>query len=74
FDYLENAASSVGDGEIRLADAFIDMQKHRDIYGLEVKGIRYDTGSKTGYLKASIAYALKHDDLRDEVLDFIKTL
>lgn len=74
FDYLENAASSVWDGEIRLADAFIDMQKHRDIYWLEVKGIRYDTGSKTGYLKASIAYALKHDDLRDEVLDFIKTL
>jgi len=74
FDYLENAASSVWDGEIRLADAFIDMQKHRDIYWLEVKGIRYDTGSKTGYLKASITYALKHDDLRDEVLDFIKTL
>ena len=74
FDYLENAASSVWDGEIRLADAFIDMQKHRDIYWLEVKGIRYDTGSKTGYLKASIAYALKYDDLRDEVLDFIKTL
>ncbi len=74
FKYLENAASSVWDGEIRLADAFIDMQKNRDIYGLQVQGTRYDTWSKTGYLKASIAYALKHDDLRDEVLDFIKTL
>lgn len=74
FDYLENASSSVGDGEIRLADAFIDMQQHRDIYGLEVEWIRYDTGSKTGYLKASLAYALKHDDLRDEMLDFIKDI
>jgi len=74
FKYLENAASSVWDGEIRLADAFIDMQKDTDIYGLEVQWVRYDTGSKTGYLKASIAYALKHDDLRDEMLEFIKTL
>lgn len=74
FWYLENAASSVWDGEIRLADAFISMQKHRDIYGLEVQGVRYDTWSKTWYLKASLAYALKHDDLRDEMLSFIKTL
>jgi len=74
FEYLENAASSVWDGEIRLADAFIDMQKHKDIYGLQVQGTRYDTWAKTWYLKASIAYALKHDDLRDEILEFIKTL
>ena len=74
FDYLENAASHTWDGEIRLADAFIDMQKNRDIYGLEVQGVRYDTWAKTGYLKASIAYALKHDDLRDEVLEFMRSI
>lgn len=74
FSYLENAKSSLWDGEIRLADAFIDMQKDRDIYGLQVKWIRYDTWAKTWYLKASIAYALKQDDLRDEILDFIKDI
>lgn len=74
FEYLENAASSVWDGEIRLADAFIDMQKQSDIYGLDIEGTRYDTGSKMWYLKASIAYALKHDDLRDEILEFVKNL
>lgn len=74
FWYLDNAKSSVWDGEIRLADAFIAMQKNHDIYWLELEWIRYDTWSKTWYLKASIAYALKHDDLRDEVLDFIQTL
>lgn len=74
FGYLENASSSIWDGEIRLADAFISMQKDQDIYGLEVEWIRYDTWSKTWYLKASITYALKHDDLRDELLAFIKTL
>lgn len=74
FSYLENAQSSVWDGEIRLADAFISLQKHRVIYGLEVDGTRYDAGSKIWYLKASIAYGLKHHDLKDEILDFIKTL
>ncbi len=74
FSYLENAKSSVWDGEIRLADAFIAMQNDRDIYGLEVKWIRYDAGSKIWYLKASIGYALKRDDLKDDLVDFIKTL
>jgi UTP--glucose-1-phosphate uridylyltransferase len=54
FTYLENAESSVGDGEIRLADGLIEIQKSSDIYGLEVEGTRYDTGSKIGYLKACI--------------------
>ena len=74
FDYLEKASSSVGDGEIRLADALIDMKKDRDIYGLEVQWTRYDTGSKIGYLKASIAYAMKHDDIREELQTFIKNI
>lgn len=71
FDYLQNAKSHSWDQEIRLADAFIAMQKHRDIYGYEVEGTRYDTWSKIGYLKASLAYALKQDDLRDDILDFM---
>ncbi len=72
FNYLENTRSSVWDGEIRLADAFIDMQKNSDIYGFEVKGTRYDTGSKVGYLKACIAYAMKDPKLRGEIQEFIK--
>jgi len=74
FQYLENAKSSVGDGEIRLADAFVEMQKNRDIYGLEVEGVRYDTGSHIWYLKACINYAMKRDYLRDDLQDFIKQL
>lgn len=74
FGYLENAKSSVGDGEIRLADAFIAMQKDRDIYGLQVQGTRYDTGSKIGYLKSCIAYAMKDEELKKELKDFLRTL
>ncbi len=74
FNYLENAKSFVWDGEIRLADAFIAMQKERDIYGLEVEWIRYDAGSKVGYLKACIAYAIKDDELKDEILEFMNKI
>lgn len=74
FEYLENAKSNSGDGEIRLADAFIDMLADRDIYGLEVEGTRYDTGSKIGYLKACIAYAMKDEDLAEELQEFLKGL
>lgn len=74
FDYLENASSSVWDGEIRLADAFISMLENRDIYGLEVEGIRYDTGSKIGYLKACIAFAMKDEELSWELQEFLKDI
>lgn len=74
FGYLENAKSSVWDGEIRLADAFIAMQRNRDIYGLQVQGTRYDTWSKIGYLKACIAYAMKDEKLKEELTDFLRNL
>ncbi len=74
FTYLENAKSSVWDGEIRLADAFIAMQKDRDIYGLQVEWTRYDAGSKVWYLKACIAYAMKDKTIANEMQDFLKTI
>jgi len=74
FDYLEKAESGKNDGEIRLADAFELMRKQKDIYGLNIKWTRYDTGSKIGFLKAVVAYALKRDDLKDEFIDYIKSL
>jgi UTP--glucose-1-phosphate uridylyltransferase len=50
------------------------MQKDRDIYGLQVQGTRYDAGSKIGYLKACIAYAMKDPELKNEIQDFIKNI
>jgi UTP--glucose-1-phosphate uridylyltransferase len=72
FEYLEKAESSVWDGEIRLADAFIEKNKTSDIYALQVQGARYDTGSKAWYLKACIAYAMKDEALGKEMKEFMK--
>ncbi len=73
FSYLENAESSVWDGEIRLADAFIDMLKHDDIYAHSVEWTRYDTGSKVWYLKACLAYSMKDPEVAAEMKDFLKS-
>ncbi len=74
FWYLENAESSLWDGEIRLADAFIAMQQNQDIYALEVEGTRYDTGNQLGYLKACIAYAMKDPDIAQELREFLRKI
>ena len=74
FHHLELAKSSVWDGEIRLADAFISMLADSEIYAHIVKWTRYDTGSKVWYLKACIAYGLKDDEIQEELRDFLKNI
>ena len=71
FDYLLQIPS--GSDEIRLANAFELMLKKRDIYGLAVEGERYDTGSKLGFLKATVDYALKREDIGREFAEFLKS-
>lgn len=60
-------------GEIQLTDAI--AQEARDggkVYGYSFEGQRYDCGSKAGYLKATVAFALEREDLKEELGDFLK--
>jgi UTP--glucose-1-phosphate uridylyltransferase len=50
------------------------MRQDKDIYGHAVEWERYDTGSKIGFLKATVAYALQREELKEEFTDFIKSL
>jgi UTP--glucose-1-phosphate uridylyltransferase len=50
------------------------MRQEKDIYGVNIVWDRYDSGSKIGFLKATVAYALKHDEVWEEFKDFIKKL
>ena len=74
FKYLEEAESQRATGEIRLADAFELMRQKQDIYGLEIQGKRYDTGSKIWFLEATVNFALKHDEVKDDFIKLIKSL
>lgn len=73
FEYIKKSSASVGDGEIRLADGMIERLKdNKPLYALKFKGTWYSTGHKLDYLKATVAYALKHKDHGHEFRKFLK--
>jgi UTP--glucose-1-phosphate uridylyltransferase len=54
-------------GEIQLTDAMIGLAKTQKFYGVEFEGERHDCGSKAGFLRANIAFAMQRPDLRDDL-------
>ncbi|MCF6249553.1 MAG: UTP--glucose-1-phosphate uridylyltransferase GalU [Desulfobacula sp.] len=73
FDYLGRKQKGAG-GEIQLTDAMKSLLKEQPIYGYKFHGTRFDCGDKAGFQMANLAFALERPDLRDKLLDFIKTL
>ena len=71
FDILKNQELGVN-GELQLTDALNTLLKLESVYAYEFEGTRYDLGCKMGYLEANIDFALKRDDLRDDLLALIK--
>ncbi|MDB5633898.1 MAG: UDP-glucose pyrophosphorylase [Tardiphaga sp.] len=64
FKILETQERGSG-GEIQLTDAMIGLAKSQAFYGVEFEGERHDCGSKSGFLRANIAFGLRRPDLRD---------
>lgn len=73
FAALEKADSGK-DGEIRLIDGFMELQKTQKIYGRVLEGKRFDCGSKLGLLTANIEFALKRDNLGPALKKYITSL
>ncbi|SNX55043.1 UTP--glucose-1-phosphate uridylyltransferase GalU [Thermoanaerobacterium sp. RBIITD] len=73
FEILEDTKPGAG-GEIQLTDALKTLLNYEAIYAYNFEGKRYDVGDKLGYLKATIEYALKRDDLKDEFIKYLHTL
>ena len=71
FDILENTKPGVGN-EVQLTDALAASKT--DTYALAYEGIRYDTGDKLGYLKATVEYALRNEDLGPAFREYLKGL
>jgi UTP--glucose-1-phosphate uridylyltransferase len=72
FPILQNLPSGKG-GEIQLTDGLAQLVRERKIYGCEFDGDRYDIGDKFGFVRATVAYALKRPDLKDKVLEYLKS-
>jgi UTP--glucose-1-phosphate uridylyltransferase len=59
-------------GEIQLTDALQILARDNGLIGYEFEGVRHDIGDKVGFLKANIAYALKHPEFGGVVRDYIR--
>ena len=65
FDLLKRVPAGRG-GEIQLTDALQMLSESQKVFALEFEGTRYDAGSKIGYLKATVDYALQRSDIAPE--------
>ncbi|NND61130.1 MAG: UTP--glucose-1-phosphate uridylyltransferase GalU [Gammaproteobacteria bacterium] len=70
FDMLESTGRGAG-GEIQLTDAIAALLSKEQVNAYEFDGVRYDCGSKLGYLKATVDYALNHHSLGGNFADFL---
>lgn len=70
FDILHNTKPGAG-GEIQLTDALKELSIKQAMYAYIFKGIRYDVGNKLGFLKATIEFALRREDLQNDFKDYL---
>ena len=73
FAHLRNVQAGAG-GEIQLTDGIASMLGSEHILACPFEGIRYDCGSRHGFIRATLDYALEHDSLRDDILDHMAQL
>ena len=73
FDVLEKTGTGAG-GEIQLTDGLRHLLERRPLYACELSGVRHDVGTKLGYLKASLYFALTRPDLGSPLREYLKTL
>ncbi len=73
FSLLEETRAGAG-GEIQLTDAIARLLLEEPVYGFEFTGLRFDCGSKLGYLEATVHFGLKHPELGREFRDHLAKL
>jgi UTP--glucose-1-phosphate uridylyltransferase len=73
FSCLRDVQAGAG-GEIQLTDGIAAMLNSHKVLACPFSGVRYDCGSRQGFIKATIDYALDHNDLRDDILEHMTVI
>jgi UTP--glucose-1-phosphate uridylyltransferase len=73
FNVLEKTRTGRG-GEIQLTDGIRTLLEQQPVYAYMFEGTRYDAGDKLGFLKATVEFALRREDLGDEFRAYLKSL
>ena len=71
FSILEKTEPGAGN-EIQLTDALRELAQSKPMYAYDFIGRRYDVGMRQGFLEATVEYALRRPDLRDEFAKYLK--
>ena len=71
FNHIRQLSPGAG-GEYQLTDAIQSLIQKEQVLAYEYEGIRYDCGSKLGYLKATVEFALNHPEVGAEFAAFLK--
>jgi UTP--glucose-1-phosphate uridylyltransferase len=72
FELLAQQQAGAG-GEIQLTDAIARLLQEERVTAYEFKGQRFDCGSKLGYLKATVEFALQHPELQDDFKAYLES-
>lgn len=73
FEILEHTQPGKN-GEIQLTDALKELAQREAMYAYQFEGRRYDVGDKQGFLEATIDFALKRENLRPGLLEYMKKI
>ncbi len=73
FAHLEKSQVGAG-GEIQLTDAIAALIQEEQVLAYRYHGVRYDCGSKLGYLRATVAYALRHPEIGSDFAAWLKVM
>ena len=73
FDALNDTPRDAA-GEIQLTNGLRALKQRRPMYGYRFEGVRHDAGNKLGFLKATVEFALKREDLGGPFREYLKSL
>ena len=73
FNILEKTQKGAG-GEIQLTDAIATQILNEDVFAYEFEGKRFDCGNKLGFLEATIQYGLNHNELSNDLKEYLRNL
>ncbi|WP_017414071.1 UTP--glucose-1-phosphate uridylyltransferase GalU [Clostridium tunisiense] len=73
FNILEQTKPGKG-GEIQLTDALKTLISKEEMYAYVFEGRRHDVGDKLGFLQATVEYALKREDLKEDFKEYLKDI
>ncbi|MEE6451090.1 UTP--glucose-1-phosphate uridylyltransferase GalU [Gottfriedia acidiceleris] len=73
FMFLDEQNIGAG-GEVQLTDAIQKLNRIQRVFAYDFEGTRYDVGEKLGFIKTNIEFALKNEEIREDLIHYLKKI